>query len=70
MWRNRIWKIKQKLSEDELEYFPKREKDLLKYCLIEIPGINYPKIINIECNKKKDKYIYNLSKEKKISNSI
>ena len=30
-------KIKQKLSEDELEYFPKREKDLLKYCAIEIP---------------------------------
>ena len=35
--KQNLKKIKQKLSEDELEYFPKIEKDLLKYCPIEIP---------------------------------
>ena len=64
-------KIKQKLSEDELEYFPKNEKDLLKYCPIEIPGINYPKIINIECNKKEGIYfILNISEDVIIYNYI
>ena len=66
-------KIKQKLSEDEIEYFPKSEKDLLKYCPIEIPGINYPKIINIECNKKEGIYLtnlFNLSKEKKYQSQF
>ena len=45
-----IEKIKSKLSKLELESYPKGEKDLLKYCPLEIPGLNLPKIMNIECN--------------------
>ena len=61
-------KIKKKLNNNELECYPKGEKDLLKYCPIDIPGINYPKIINIKCNPKEGIYLtnlYNILKEKK-----
>jgi hypothetical protein len=40
----------------------------LKFFQIEIPGINYPKLINIECSSKEGIYLtnlYNSSKEKK-----
>jgi len=60
--------IKKKLSNNELDYYPKGEKDLLKYCPIDIPGLNYPKLINIKCNPKEGIYLtnlYNILKEKK-----
>ena len=61
-------RIKNKLNNNELECYPKGEKDLLKYCPINIPGINYPKLINIKCNPKEGIYLtnlYNILKEKK-----
>ena len=41
----------------------------MKFFQIEIPGINYPKLINIECSSKEGIYLtnlYNSSKEKNI----
>ena len=53
--------------------FQKEKKIYLNIVLQKFQGINYPKIINIECNKKEGIYltnIFNLSKEKKYQSQF
>ena len=68
-----IEKVKSKLTKLELESYPKGEKDLLKYCPLEIPGLNLPKIMNIECNINEGielTKLYNLFKVKNYQNQF
>ena len=68
-----VEKIKSQLSKSDLESYPKGEKDLLKYCPLEIPGLNLPKIMNIECNLNEGielTKLYNIFKVKNNQNKF